>query len=378
MWTLPFLVEQLAAAVPGVDPVALVQDWLASWERAQLINGWGVPAATPDTSNPIRSAWDVFSRRMGATGLVLDALPFRLLAIVNRIDLMRAESPPGYAGEVRFVFAAIDEAGTPLEFLLILEYGIYRRDAPDVLSWARQWDELGQWPLGSAKFNDALQALTDQVARAETDAGGGPLRSALNRIRTNERVFSPATAGRWQLREFLLASTGYLQQVAVAQTPAASYNGSARLTQFMMENEVAIHAEQHIVPETYRGQIFRAAVADARSHRFWSAASVSVPLRYDFARLTCDGCHYLETSDTRRPSFTHVKPRFAGVEAELSGFLTGCSMDEPPQRYAINDPWETTESRQLDDLWRRQGFLDALLRNPAAAPYFSLGRGSVH
>ena len=52
--------------------------------------------------------------------------PFRLLAIVNRLDLRKTDSAGEFhAGEGRFVFGLVDvEAGCmPLEFVVIFEYG---------------------------------------------------------------------------------------------------------------------------------------------------------------------------------------------------------------------------------------------------------------
>src|SRR5919106_3421003 len=93
-WSFRRLVAQLAG--PGTDPAAFVEAWLRSM-RTTSLNGFpledrlGVEAFLAAGT----SAWP----RTPSGGLDLSRSPFRLLAIVNRLDL----SERGH-GEARFVF----------------------------------------------------------------------------------------------------------------------------------------------------------------------------------------------------------------------------------------------------------------------------------
>src|SRR5690606_792741 len=116
----------------------------------------------------------------GGRRLDLSKAPFRLLAIVNRIDLrsdgggyggggviggpIRAADAPGamiapdamiapapmpvHAGEGRFVFGVLDPQGRPLPFTVIFEYELPASDPREVLGWARSWHALGEVPFG--------------------------------------------------------------------------------------------------------------------------------------------------------------------------------------------------------------------------------------
>ena len=69
-----------------------------------------------------------------AGGGVLDmkVAPFKLMAIVNRMDLHDAIGyGGGSSGETRFVYALMDSACNPMPFLVIFEYGNTARKCDD-------------------------------------------------------------------------------------------------------------------------------------------------------------------------------------------------------------------------------------------------------
>ena len=84
--------------------------------------------------------WQTASGGPTAT-LDLNQAPFRLLAIVNRIDLRENLTyGAGSAGEGRLVFGAVDPTTcAPLKFTVIFEYGIHRTGCIALKAWANNW-----------------------------------------------------------------------------------------------------------------------------------------------------------------------------------------------------------------------------------------------
>jgi len=134
VWTFGYLMQEMAnQPMTGINPSTFARLWLKNWENNLVINGWGV-AARQAVKDAVITPWEQAS---GGPGFPLDLskAPFKLIAIVNRIDL-RGNS--GYttnnAGEARFVFGVIDRrlnrdgCCTVNEMSVILEYGIDVRD----------------------------------------------------------------------------------------------------------------------------------------------------------------------------------------------------------------------------------------------------------
>ncbi|RKH92568.1 hypothetical protein D7Y04_42575, partial [Corallococcus sp. AB038B] len=152
----------------GTTAEDFVMKWLSNWLNDYTVNGDLVQARQNMFSEVIQP-WATASGQVASlvfntstnkwqvssTGpLNLDIAPFRLLAIVNRIDL--AGSSGGYggsstAGELRFVFGmtkptnwgAGTEATCNLKlFTTIIEYGVPRTGCQQVIDWARDWAQL--------------------------------------------------------------------------------------------------------------------------------------------------------------------------------------------------------------------------------------------
>lgn len=329
-WTFGRLLTDMAG--PS-DAAALALDWLETWERDLSVNGFFV-AARPSIRQTIIEPW---LRRSGGQRLDLAQAPFRLLAIVNRLDLRR--NPvygAGHAGEGRFVFGALDTTGNPLPFTVIFEYELPARSLSDVKRWAQAWHALGSKPFGP-DYNRALEAVTSAFA-GPGRAPAKPNGSAINQVRTNEI----ALGSPWELREFRLAAGGArLAPVTTKQSPDASFIGTAELARFINANEALARAGRHVVPDAWLGG------ADP-ARLIWNAPGIRDPeARHGFALQTCSGCHFRETST----SFTHVSPRAAGQEAPLSGFLRGGTAPDPV----------TGTVRSFNDLARRAGDLRKVL-----------------
>jgi hypothetical protein len=318
-WTFGTLMRRLASP-------AEVEAMFQTFASPQTINGFGVDAR-PNIGPSVLQPW----QRTAADELDLARAPMRLLAISHRLDL--ADLEKGRAGEGRFVYGVLDRNGGPLLFTLILEYALPARSEDELREWARAVHALGDAAFPGAEYNAALQALTDRYTA----------RDAFLRLRTNENALG--RDGRWEMREFhLSADSGALVPASLAQTPDASFNGSARLARFLEDNRASILREVYDTPASLDDQPFSAG-ALINKLDYWSAAGVDdAELRRKFSINTCDGCHGGETFT----SFFHVLPRSAGMQSRLSSFLTGT---------VVRDP-RTSEERSLNELARRRQLLE--------------------
>ncbi len=349
-WTFGHLIQQMAnRSATGIKPHKFVKQWLKQWEKKQVVNGVVVPKRSRIRSLII----DPWQQASGGADKPLDLAkaPFRLLAIVNRVDLRDNSASAGSAGEARFVFAALGPGCQPLQFTVIFEYGIQRSDCQAVRDWAKQWFDLGSLELGSPEYNTALEAITEQFVRAGADPSK-PNGSMLNQLRTNEI----ALTSPWELREFKLSAEGELKQVTVKKTPDLSFNRTAVLANFVNGNEADILAEKHVVPDQFPvGNSFLAGSAPMPDRVFWDNPTTgpvitSREARHKFSLQTCNGCHQGETNT----EFTHIKPTPFGTPAELSGFMTGISVADPPDGSPI---------REFNELQRRAADLDQLVNS---------------
>lgn len=320
-WTFGKLVE----GIFGTNNPAILHNevirWLNEWRFNRVVNGELVPAR-PAVQNLVINPWLAAS---GGVQLDMRRAPFRLLAIVSRLDLRQPAGAPGgqNAGEGRFVFNLLNAAGNPTEYLLILEYGLDASDCNAVLTWANQWHNLGTIPFGP-NFNAALQTITDQFTLIGASPGK-PNGSALNQARTNDFFL----AVPWELREFTLqppaGPPAPLLMSTVAQTPANAHQNTGLLANYVNVNTPAILAGTYTVPLNWGAVPFRGGASTHVINFDWDGpppactSIVNANARHEFSLNTCNGCHGAETNTI----FKHVEPRPAGVPSVLSGFLTG-------------------------------------------------------
>jgi hypothetical protein len=353
------MTEMANQPLTGISPSAFVMQWLQTWQANQTINTFTVPAR-PNVATQIINPWLAAS---GGSSLDLSIAPLRLLAIVNRLDLRTGSShyggSTGNAGELRFVFGVVKPGRTCqlLPMTVILEYGVPIRGCLPVKSWAQQWVNLSSLALGSAAYNTALQAITDQVV-LRNDAPGKPNGSALNQLRTNEiAIGSP-----WELRQFnLLSPVDFLHETPVAQTPDVRFNafdpgwsGSTLLDLYIKTTAIGA-----TVPPAFMTVPFLGGASPVTGNNlsyFWDTTTLDLDPahtpnwndnRFQFSLNTCNGCHAGET----RTTFTHISPTSPlGSPAALSPFLTGSLAPIP-------DPGFGAPSRTFGDLARRQADL---------------------
>jgi hypothetical protein len=355
-WTFGNLMRAIApsdANAPAMT-LALFQHELVD----QTVNGFTV-AARPAIQQAVLDPWP----KTPSGDLDLDRAPLRLQAIVSRVDLRNLAA--GSAGEARFVFAfnSSFSAFFPIDFTVIVEYGLPAQTQDDVLAWANRWHALSSHPFPSEEYNAALEAITDQV----TARNAAPSRvngSGLIELRTNENALSPF--GQWELRSFALsAATGLFDEIPVDETPDLGFNGSSTFADFVNQNAAAIKslvpgATGNTVPLTFEGAPFRGGSV-FNNQAEWDAFGITDPeARFHASLNTCNGCHGPETNT----SFLMINPRFAGQEAILSPFLTGTTVFD----------FRAGESRTLNDLSRRRDDLLSLVcTGDAGAPAVDAG-----
>ena len=374
-WTFRHLVENMAG---GQDPSEFVLRWLAHWEADQTLNG-STAKARPSIRQLVVEPW---LRASGGRRLDLNKAPFKLLAIVNRMDLhVRDGARVTTAGEGRFVFGVLGADGRPLPslagtgegaFTVIFEYGLPATSLAQLRDWTFLWTDLGRNPVGSPAYNAALENVT----RRFTDRGADPTKpngSALNQIRSNELALGLP----WELREFVIdATTRRLRQNPVALTPdILERNGTPELASWINAHEAGLLDESFSLPRTeaaasaLAGPFQVSDFPDSEERTFttleffppfvdvpWSASGIrNNEARHAFALNTCNGCHRAETGTAfLQVGFPadHALPRSLGKPATLAGFLTGIT---------VADPVVPSSRHTFNDLARRKAELEALL-----------------
>ncbi|MCK6590331.1 MAG: hypothetical protein L6Q76_22430, partial [Polyangiaceae bacterium] len=196
-------------------------------------------------------------------------------------------------------------------------YNVPAFNEKGVIDWAKKWHELGKTPFGP-QFNAKLQKLTDKFSGPT--CWGRPSMSCLNQLRTNEVSLDPNKV--WEMREFRLA--GFPASIVTAPmvlTPDEGFNGSVDLANYINANAALINQRKHTLDPVMLGaSSFESLVTP------WNAPGIAdSEARHNFALSTCNGCHTGETGTT----FTHVKNRAAGVESNLSGYMTGITVNDP-------------------------------------------------
>lgn len=363
-WTFKTLMSNMAnQPLTGVDPAVFVERWLSTWQVNHNINGFAVPARA-NIGPLVLNSWPRINGRLD-----LDRSPFRLLAIVNRVDL-RGNSVYGAssAGEGRFVFGVVNRNAnggcSTTEFTVILEYGVPIRGCSAVRDYGQQWADLGTLVLGSAPYNAALQAITDQFTNANA-APSKPNGSAINQVRTNEIALSRP----WELREFVLQQgSPLLRIVSTQQTPHNTLNNGGLLANYINANAAAIVADAHVVPNQWlfqpflTGSNFNFSTANGA---VWNAPGVGNQPRHKFSLGTCNACHGGETRDNTLGStdlhFVHIDVRLPAAPSALSKFLIGNGSLAFPTNYNKLDPINAAPMRQFGDLLRRQQDLSNLI-----------------
>jgi len=416
VWTFAHFIKEMASGSGKTSP-DFVKDWLSLWLNDYVVNEDTI-LARPAMFSQVIAPWAAASgvtatlvtdasgyRSVTLTGpLDLDIAPFRLVAIVNRIDLRAMESgPSGYSGsvtslpttpgELRFIFSVVQPnpwgAGSEAScgkklFTTIFEYGVPGTDCTAVRSWAQKWTSLQALPGFTSTYLAQLESMTESVVvHGAAPAKGN--QNAINQIRTNER----ALHNIWELREFTLTderpasntnvpANGGLRTHTVAQTPNDSVFDAAgadpAINGFVngpvtrgVERPASnpAHCEAaYTVPYFVGSTPFRGGNALIGPGR-WLANSVTATsptantcARHQFSLNTCGGCHQDDTCTdglSGSTSFTHIDP-LSPIPVTLSKFLTGggpgMTFDVADTQPGTGVVWPFADlQRRLELLW---------------------------
>jgi len=364
-WTFKTLMTNMAnQPLTGQDPALFVESWVRSWQVSHTINSFAVPARA-NIGPLVLNSWP----RLADGRLNLDRSPFRLLAIVNRVDLRGNPvygGSGGNAGEGRLVFGVVNRNAnggcSQTQFTVIFEYGVPISGCSAVQQYAQQWVNLGATPFG-ATFNTRLQQITDRFTTMNA-APGRPNNSALNQLRTNEI----ALASPWELREFVLPrGNGPLTIVSTQDTAhRATFQNSATVANYMNSAVRPVPLSWLGVP-FLTGSSLNPSIADFAA---WNGPGASNAGRHDVSLRSCDGCHGSEARANGNPfvafptpetNFVHITPRLPGQQSQLSKFLLGTGTLVAPSTFPKNDPINGAPQRNFGDLLRRQQDLANLM-----------------
>ncbi len=379
-WTFGHLMTEMAnEPASGINASFMTEEWLKQWGTAQTVNTFNVPARAAMAS--LIADWRAAS---GGGDLDLSIAPFRLLAIVSRVDLRHTTGTSGGylgastgkfldAGEARFVFGVVLPPGydsSPffqptlvnlgggcrgLAFSVIFEYGVPKCECEDVRDWAKAWVRLANLPFPSATYNTILNRLTNTFVRRNANPVK-PNGSALNQLRTNEigQEFP------WELREFRLMQIPWdtLHETTAADTPHLSFNNTVDFSNYTLFGP-------RPVPLNFNNLSFLGVnpkVPGAPPPSFhWNGPlpldgannMAHSDLRSQVGVSACNGCHARETDTV----FVHVDPATPVLPAALSGFLTGITVADPVYTGA-----GAPKLRDFDDLERREVDIKAVAK----------------
>jgi hypothetical protein len=314
-WSFGELLRRIAP--PNADMNVYARNWLSQWEQTRL---GSIHPVRQRSSEMLLHWWEMAS---GGVGKPLDMAkaPFRLLAIVNRMDLRHFDEP---GGEGRFVYTAFDPLdGKHIPFTVIFEFGL--NDADRIVSpstpilWSKRFQQLSCLDIGSSEFLERLQNLTDRFTSPYRIDGRGigetnvSFRSRLRQLRTNDFVFDT----EWELREFRLSGRGALVGTRTAQTPDIRFQTErqSELVSWIQQNKVLIESGEARLPLRFLGS----SAPVPHESFLWLKDQPALPLQLktQFSQLTCNGCH----GGSSRTIFTHINPRDIGQESRLSPWL---------------------------------------------------------
>jgi len=379
VWTFAHLMREMANG-SGKTPEQFVTEWLSMWLNGYTVNGDFVPART-QMFNQVIAPWAAASGVTASlftnpiTGrksvilsgpLNLNIAPYRLEAIVNRIDLGRTSTGGGLygsvagspvtSGELRFIFGVVQPnpwgggseatCGRKL-FTTIFEYGVPGSGCSDAVAWARQWTGLQAMPGFTAAYLAQLQSMTESVVLHGAAPAKGN-QNAINQIRTNEIALvlnGGSPSAPWELREFTLTAedpptntdppaNGGLRAHTVAMTPDEGLHSAAGADAAVNTFVTGIPAcNEPPVPYFIGGAPFRggnALVGPPGGANFWRANSTpptvdGVCARHTFSLNTCHGCHHNDSGTNGlggSTNFVHIDP-LSSIPVTLSKFLTG-------------------------------------------------------
>jgi hypothetical protein len=292
--------EELAGS-PTAAP-ALIEAWLDQWRTITTVGPNRAPVEPrPHVEDVLAAPWRAYAFDPAYA-------PFRLLAIVNRLDLRTSpDACSGDAGQLRFVYTATNGTSS-IPMTVIVEIPYPRARTPQ--EWARAWHDLASLPFGDAyvaKLADLTTAVTSRSPPASWT------------LRTNEVALGARDNLPWELREFALSHHA-LVQIPIATTPRLELDDSKSLDTWATDNRASILAGTFILPSSFQAGAASIPNADFR----WASPSLDESLRRSFSMGTCNGCHGGE-SRSFGLRFQHLAPPDAAYYGDATNGETRVS-----------------------------------------------------
>ncbi len=368
VWSFGHVMRQMAGGGSAED---FTEAWLKLYTADQTsgaTNGFTVEAV--GQAQQFIDDW----KTAGGGVLNLDKPPFRLMAIVPRVDLRSGPSnpyggSPHDGGEMRLIFGAVQPLNPcqNMDFSVIVEYGVPMDTCTEIKAWAQAWralSEIDMWDDPEA-YSVALEALTLQITEAGAEPGN-PNGSALNQLRSNELDLGSGNA--WRIREYHHA--GFLEQATTAATPDKKFRNGLptdfRVFDALISSPLIPGAPLTMIDPTTNSPVpflgAEALVAFPNGPPAWgsvteldfSQAALS-DQRQRRAMQTCSGCHGGETHTAQahmfNPANDDVSPFLIGTN-DLGGPVSVVDPVAPP-----GTPGSKT--RSFFDLQRRQNDMNA-------------------
>jgi len=227
----------------------------------------------------------------------LDALPFRVTGVHNRIDLLSRDLATGHCGEFRVSLASTDPTYQPLHVIFLFRQPLGVDDvesgAVTCRGTAGRWAELSA--LEGAEFLDAARAILDESLVPE--------RALL--AESVEQTVSP-----WEWRQWRLDAAPMnpllFQTVDIPRmnTPGAEHDG---FLAWVETNAAALDARTIAIPDAYRSASAR--VVDGVPREILDLTGVSAGVLAQFPDLRKNveivGCPVCHTADA---DFVQTKP----------------------------------------------------------------------
>ena len=408
-WSFGKLMEELVG--PGDAPAA-VRDWLLGWATVQQIDNQFISPRTAVLEKVV-VPWQKRDGFVPATGIEwnpnLKNAPFRLLAIVNRLDLAApevggrfdqirerwrlkgqearfvklfhdatgidlfeqerldalpkrrprisgygilavAEPPP--SGEGRFVFQVTDENGSPLTggWTIILEYSLRDLHGGDrTRAWANAWHTLSYLdpatPLFSAQLEEVTKLFTSKIDAAHRE----PI---LSQLRSNDAALAPTHEFRQWTIDAKRLKPALLTHTPVQQTALPDSEARRVFQRYLDGQEPLIKTGLLIVPDKF---LAASAIIPAGKNTFtWDFGShIEGDVRRTASLATCNGCHAGETACDRG---FHIHPHDAGTPPIISHFLR---LDGEPLR--VPDPANRSGTFAYEEMKDRAKIMAAFL-----------------
>ena len=379
-WTFGHLIGNMVGEQD--DPMDFLQHFLSQWRFEQTINGWPT---------------DIKDGTFNGTGTSFAKLPFRLLAIGNRLDLFKAKSVHEIedAGEGRFVFcltgtfSEIEKNGYSvnkshdLQCSFIFEYGQKAKNFKDLAEWTKGWQHLAQlWPNHQAddpspEYLAHLTEMGDRFSKRGADPDK-PNGNSINQVRTNDFVLTQNNRKVWQFREFTLRDREdpEIKDFSITAKPELTTKGSfggavglwtttnkgnpmvkgpsisTDFTKSPILSQWINQRESQILDGEVGPPAPKWMEGGIANHRFgfsFKPPGVRINLaRHKFSLSTCGGCHNGDT----RTSFFMIVPRPHNQESSMPSFLTGGT---------VRDTVNSNEFHHYDDLRQRENNMGNLV-----------------